>query len=177
MGESDIPFPLLSGQIISAVLQGKQAFYQINGQARLFDLKYDYIVPPTLTLTDQTITLGSGSGAINAFQTNYLKQWVTWIDNDSVGITWSISSVNMNQLQGYAQPLTLFTSQAGSVNFPMFNFNNPAGNVTFNIQNFSNTNYVMGTLHILMYDYRLKPYTGTPTVYTDINYVTGQGSQ
>lgn len=174
MGESDIPFPLLSGQAIRATVNGVETFYQVSKQARWFDLKFDYVIPPAQKLTDQTITLGSGSGAINAFATQFLKEWVTWIDNDLIGVTWSISSVNINQLQGYGQPLTLFTSPAGSVNFPMFNFNNPAGNVTFDISNFSLTQYAAGTLHVMLYDYQLKNLTAAPSVYTDISYSTGR---
>ena len=177
MGDSEIPFPLISGQYISAIENGKRVFYQVSKQPRYFDFSQDYELAPSASLSDQAFTLGSGSGAINAFQTPYLKEWVTWIDNDDLGVSWNISNTAMNKVQGYTKPLTIYTSPYGSVSFPMFNFKNSTGNVTYTLQNLSATDTIAGTIHVLMYDYMIVPFSGSvPQYYTDIEYVSGEQS-
>jgi len=179
MAENDIPFPLLSGQFISSIgANGQREFYQIIRQPTMFDLTYQYAIAPTESLEDQTITNGTGSGQISVFKTNVpgLKQWVTWIDNDYLGVSWNVVDVKANTMLGFNRPLTKYTSPFGSVNFPLFILNNSSGNVTFNLTNLSKLNSIAGTLHVLMYEYVIKPYTGTPpTYYTDISY-KGSGS-
>ena len=79
--ENDIPFPLLSGQWVATYINNVKSFVKISGQPKFFDLSYAYEIGPDLEIADQTLTLGTGSGAISAFRTNFLKEWVTWIDN------------------------------------------------------------------------------------------------
>ncbi len=177
MDENDIPFPLLSGQYISTS-QGtdrNRTFWQIVKQPSMFDLSFSYEIAAGLSLADQTITNGTGSGAISVFKTSVpgLKQWVTWIDNDYLGVKWALVDINMNSLSGFTRPLTKYTSPFGSVNFPMFILNNPSGNVTFTLENLSTTKTIAGTLHILMYEYTIRPAASAPSFYTDIEYKSG----
>lgn len=178
--ENDIPFPLLSGQYISAFqdTSNVREYYQIVRQPSFFDLTYSYEIGPGLELSDETITLGTGSGALSAFRTNVpgLKQWVTWIDNDYLGVRWDIVDVKMNSLKGTNEPETKYTSPFGSVNFPKFILNNASGNVTFTLSNLSSTKTIAGTLHIMLYEYQIEKAKGTPQYYTDIEYRgTGAG--
>lgn len=179
--ENDIPFPLLSGQYVSGFDNTNQirVFYQVDRQPSFFDLTYKYEISPLQKISDQTITLGTGSGALSVFRTKVpgMKQWVTWIDNDYLGVTWNVVDVNMNSLTGFSEPETKYTSPFGGISFPKFILNNSAGNVTFTLSNLSSTKTIAGTLHILMYEYALKKASGTPPYYTDIEYKgTGAGS-
>lgn len=178
--ENDIPFPLLSGQYVSGFANGSnnRTFYQITRQPSFFDLTYRYEIAPSDTIADQTITLGTGSGAISVFRTKVpgLKQWVTWIDNDYLGVTWNVVDVKMNSLTGFTEPETKYTSSFGGINFPKFILNNSSGNVTFTLSNLSKTKTIAGTLHILMYEYTIQQASGQPQYFTDIEYKgTGAG--
>ena len=50
MGDSEIPFPLISGQYISAIENGKRVFYQVSKQPRYFDFSQDYELAPSASL-------------------------------------------------------------------------------------------------------------------------------
>lgn len=179
MGENDIPFPLLSGQYISALnTDGARIFYQISRQPTMFDLPFAYEIAAGLSLSDQTITLGTGSGALSVFRTKTpgMKQWVTWIDNDYLGINWNIVDVKVNSLTGFNEPETKYLTPFGSVNFPKFILNNSSGNVTFTLKNLSLTNTIAGTIHIIMYEYTIQQVKTVPQVYTDIEFRSAGGS-
>ncbi|WP_298409468.1 hypothetical protein [Ferroplasma sp.] len=167
--ESDIPFPLLSGQYIGMYSASKKAeFYQkIVGQPKLFDLPYPYEIAPKSSIPNVTLTKGNAS----LFRTDYLKQWVTWIDNKFLGVTWTVNDVNLTSLISNPQPMTFLTNPFGAINFPMFIFHNVSGNVVFSLSNSSALHTITGTLHILMYDYKTENVTGTPSVFTDIDYM------
>lgn len=177
--ESDIPFPLLSGQWIATYINNEKRFAKIATQGKFFDLKYTYEIGPLLSITDQTINTGTGSGANSVFRTKYLKEWVTWIDNKYLQVAWTIDSVNINSLNSFAYPQDSVLTPYGSVNFPLFIYNNESGNVTFSLTNTSRTKTIKGTLHILMYEYRTEPLlpvnTTPPAQYTDIYYQRGEG--
>ena len=168
--ENDIPFPLLAGQFVAAYENNVKSYYKISGQPVMVDLAYPYEIGPDLEIADQTITLGKGSGAISAFRTNNLKQWVTWIDNDYLTVQWTIDNVNINSLNSFIEPLTAYISPFGTINFPLFILHNVSGNVTFTLSNTSLTKTIAGTLHIIMYDYKIEPVSSAPPQYTDIDY-------
>jgi hypothetical protein len=173
MAESDIPFPLLAGQHICMTdNEGNKVYYRIQRQAKMFDFPFPYEIPPLTSLRDNDISIGQGSGAISVFRTsaNEMKQWVTWIDNDYLGVTWTILDAKVNAILGNDQPETKYTSPFGSVNFPKFIFDNPAGNVTFTISNKNPLKLIAGTLHIIMYDYKVLPSKAVPEYCTDIGY-------
>ncbi len=175
--ENDIPFPLLAGQWISTSINGTKNYIKLAGQPKFFDLTYAYEIGPDLQITDQTITLGTGSGAISAFRTNYLKEWVTWIDNKYLQVSWVLDDVKINSLSSFNFPQTSLQTPFGSVNFPLFIYNNVSGNVTFTLTNTSLTKTIRGTLHIMMYDYKTgSPTSAVPPQYTDIDYNVGGGS-
>lgn len=178
MGENEIPFPLLSGQYVYANADGTKRYYEIVRQPRYFDLTVPYEIPPSTTITDQTITNGTGSGEISVFRTKVpgLKEWVTWIDNDYLEVSWTIDSVRINSLSGYSRPETKYTSPFGGMNFPKFILNNAAGNVTFDLTNTSPGKYIAGTMHVIMYEYVIKAITEAPAQATNVTYVTGEVS-
>lgn len=168
--ESDIPFPLLAGQYISAYVDGVKKFFKIQGQPKMFDLTFSYEIGPSLQIADQTITQGTGSGALSVFRTSYLKEWVTWIDNRYLTVDWVIDDKKLTSLDSFNQPLTSLITPIGSINFPLFVYNNKSGNVTFTLRNRSLTQTISGTLHVIMYDYKTEPAKEVPAVYTDIDY-------
>lgn len=172
--ENDIPFPLLSGQYFSVLNDGgnTRAFYKVTRQPTMYDFAYPYEIAPSESLADQDITIGSGSGALSIWRTkaNELKQWVTWIDNDYLGVIWNVVDVKINSMTGTSEPETKYLCPFGSVNFPKFIFNNAAGNVTFTLKNLSTTKTIAGTLHIIMYGYTSEPANVQPQYYTDIEY-------
>lgn len=179
MGDSEIPFPLISGQYIAYTTGFDQSgmpirdYYMITKQPTFLDLTYKYEIGAGQSLTDETITLGTGSGAISVFKTPYLKQWVTWIDNDSLGVQWTIVNSKMNTLNGFNEPMTIYTNPFGNINFPMFSFQNESGDVTFTLKNTSSSQTIAGTLHVIMYDYVISnklPEGQTPQYFTDITY-------
>lgn len=165
--ESDIPFPLLSGQYIK--YNGK--YYKVTKQPKMFDFPFPYELPPSGKLNDNSIQLNSTS-KVSAFSTseNQMKEWVTWIDNDYLGIVWNIASIKINSINGISEPETKYTSPFGSVNFPKFIFNNATGSVSFNLINTNPVKFIAGTIHIIMYDYKVALVDGTPDYYTDISY-------
>jgi hypothetical protein len=169
--ESDIPFPLLAGQWIATRVQDTKQYIKISGQPKFFDLTYAYEIGPDLSIADQTLTLGTGSGAISAFRTDYLKEWVTWIDNKYLGVSWKLDDVSINSLSSFSFPQDSIQTPYGSVNFPLFIYNNRSGNVTFTLTNTSLTKTIRGVLHVLMYDYKTDaPVATAPAQYTDIYY-------
>lgn len=169
--ESDIPFPLLAGQWVATKIQDVKNYIKISGQPKFFDLTYSYEIGPDLEIANQTLTLGTGSGAISAFRTDYLKEWVTWIDNKYLGVSWVVDDVRINSLSSFSFPQSSLQTPYGSVNFPLFVYNNRSGNVTFTLNNKSLTKTIKGTLHILMYEYKTdKPVTTAPSQFTDIDY-------
>lgn len=173
MDENDIPFPLLSGQYFSVLAgDGARQFFKVTRQPTMFDFPFPYEIPPTSILADQDITIGAGSGAVSVFRTkaNGLKQWVTWVDNDYLGVVWNVVDVKINSLLGSSQPETKYLCPFGSINFPKFIFNNSSGNVTFTLVNASPSKVIAGTLHIIMYDYTAERFQGVPPYYTDIEY-------
>lgn len=170
MASDDIPFPLLAGQYIAVHVNNEIEYYKIAGQPAMFDLTYPYEIGPGQKIADQSLTLSNGS----AFRTNQLKEWVTWIDNDYLTVSWTINSNRINSLNSITVPLTKNLSPYGSINFPLFIFNNPAGNVSFTLGNSSQTNVISGTLHIIMYDYRITKVSTIPQQYTDIDYRRGE---
>lgn len=173
---NEIPFPLLSGQFVYTTINGKKVYYELTRQGRYFDLQYPYEIPPATTLSDLSIQNGTGSGAISVFRTKVpgLKEWVTWVDNDWLSVSWVIDSVRVNTLSGFSEPETKYTSPTGSSNFPKFTINNSAGNITFTLTNRNPINMIAGTLHILMYDYVIAPYNAIPSSATDITYISGE---
>ena len=173
--ESDIPFPLLAGQWASVMVDGEKKFVKIKGQPKFFDLTFTYEIGAGLTLSDQAITLGTGSGSLSAFRTDYLKEWVTWIDNKYLGVTWVLNSTRINSLNSFEEPQNAIQTPYGSVNFPLFIYKNTSGNVTFSLVNNSLTKTIRGTLHILMYDYQTDkevtfPKGQEPAQYTETYY-------
>jgi len=169
--ETDIPFPLLAGQWIAAKINNSKKYIKISGQSKFFDLTFPYEIGPDLQIADQTITLGTGSGAVSAFRTDYLKEWVTWIDNKYLTVSWVLDDIKINSLSSFTFPQDSLQTPYGTVNFPLFIYNNRSGNVTFTLKNNSLTKTVRGTLHILMYDYKTDPPTETaPPQYTEIYY-------
>ncbi len=175
--ESDIPFPLLAGQWVATTLNDKKYYIKISGQPKYFDLTFAYEIGPGLQIADQTITLGTGSGALSAFRTNYLKEWVTWIDNKYLQVSWVLDDVNINSLSSFTSPQTVLQTPYGSVNFPLFIYKNVSGNVTFTLTNTSLTKVIRGTLHIMLYDYKTDtPTTTAPAQFTDIDYNVGGGA-
>ena len=169
--ESDIPFPLLAGQYFSTVINGNKRYFKIQGQPKMFDLTYAYEIGPGLQLKDETITQGTGSGTLSVFRTNFLKEWVTWIDNKYLEVEWMIDNKRLTSLDSFTQPLTSLISPFGSTNFPLFIYNNVAGNVTFSLTNNSTVQTISGKLHIIMYDYSTESVRETPAIYTDIDYM------
>jgi hypothetical protein len=169
--ENDIPFPLLSGQWVATYINNVKSFVKISGQPKFFDLSYAYEIGPDLEIADQTLTLGTGSGAISAFRTNFLKEWVTWIDNKYLTVSWQLDDVQINSLSSFREPQDSIQTPYGTVNFPLFIYNNRSGNVTFSLTNKSLTKTIRGTLHILMYDYHTEaPVATPPPQYTEIYY-------
>ncbi len=171
--EENIPFPLLAGQWIATTINGVKKYIQISGQARYFDIPYSYEIGPSLQIAYQSITLGTGSGALSAFRTNAngLKEWVTWIDNKYLTVSWNINSTDMNYLSNTPEAQTALQTPYGSINFPLFIYNNASGNVTFTLTNTSLTKTIRGTMHIMLYDYStLPPVSTVPDQFTDINY-------
>ena len=169
--ENDIPFPLLSGQWVATYINNVKSFVKISGQPKFFDLSYAYEIGPDLEIADQTFTLGTGSGAISAFRTNFLKEWVTWIDNKYLTVSWQLDDVQINSLSSFREPQDSIQTPYGTVNFPLFIYNNRSGNVTFTLKNNSLTKTIRGTLHILMYDYHTEaPVATPPPQYTEIYY-------
>ena len=83
---------------------------------------------------------------------------------------WTIDSVNINSLNSFIEPLTAYISPFGTINFPLFILHNVSGNVTFTLSNTSLTKTIAGTLHIIMYDYKIEPVSSAPPQYTDIDY-------
>ena len=172
--ESDIPFPLLSGQWVAKTIDGKKQYMKISGQPTFFDLKYSYEIAPTQQLQDLDIKLGSGSGGLSVFRTDYLKEWVTWIDNKYLEVAWRINSTDINSLNSFTTPQNVLQTPYGTVNFPLFIYNNRAGNVSFTLENKSLTKTIRGTVHIMMFSYYTEPPVATaPAQYTDIDYPSG----
>ena len=172
--ESDIPFPLLSGQWVAKTINDKKQYIKISGQPTFFDLKYSYEIAPTQQLQDLDIKLGSGSGGLSVFRTDYLKEWVTWIDNKYLEVAWRINSTDINSLNSFTTPQDVIQTPYGTVNFPLFIYNNRSGNVVFSLTNGSETKTIRGKLHILMYAYHTEPPVQTaPAQYTDIDYRGG----
>lgn len=178
MGENEIPFPLLSGQWVSVYKNGIEQYVRIMAQPRFFDLEYAYEIGPDLDITDQTINIGTGSGAVNVFRTSGLKQWVTWIDNKYLSVAWTINSLDINSLNSFSYPQDSVLTPYGSVNFPLFVYDDPAGNVSFTLTNTSLTKTIRGTLHILLYEYKVsKPLSSdkpAPIQYTSTFYQRGE---
>lgn len=170
MANDDIPFPLLAGQYFAASENGVKKFFKVVGQPTMYDLTYPYEIGPGLEIPDQTINLGTGSGAITVFKADYLKEWVTWIDNEYLTVKWKINSTDMNALNSFPEPLTKNIAQYGNINFPLFLYHNASGNVNFTLGNASLTKVISGVLHIIMYDYKTEPAQGMPQQYTDIEY-------
>ena len=169
--ESDIPFPLLAGQWASVMQNSTKQYVKISGQPKYFDLTYDYEIGPDLQIADQTLTLGTGSGAISAFRTDYLKEWVTWIDNKYLTVSWVLDDINVNSLSSFQFPQDELMTPYGTVNFPLFIYDNRSGNVTFTLKNASLSKTIRGTLHIMMYDYYTeKPVATAPPQYTETTY-------
>jgi hypothetical protein len=175
--ESDIPFPLLAGQWIATFIDNKERYVKIGSQPRFFDLTFAYEIGPGLELQNQNISTGTGSGANSVFRTKYLKEWVTWIDNKHLQVSWKIDDLSINSLNSFPYPQDSILTPYGSVNFPLFIYNNQSGNVTFTLTNTSLTKTIRGTLHILMYDYTTEPMmpagSPKPAQYTPIYYKRG----
>lgn len=172
--ESDIPFPLLSGQWIATTVNGKKEYVKISGQPKYFDLPYAYEIPPSEQISDISLTTGTGSGALSVFRTNHLKEWVTWIDNKYLAVSWRINSTDINALNSFTTPQNVLQTPYGTVNFPLFIYNNRAGNVSFTLENKSLTKTIRGTVHIMMFSYYTEPPVATaPAQYTDIDYPSG----
>ena len=168
--ENEIPFPLLSGQYIKY----DGSFYQIQMQGTIYDLTKTYAIPPGGELSGQSITMPTNS-SFNVFQTpvNGLYEWVTWVDNEYLGVSWKVLNRSVNDLRSYAEYLTKQTSPFGSVNMPMFILNNTSGSVSLTLTNLSSVKIISGTLHIIMYAYMTKQTSETPQAYTDISYAAG----
>ena len=172
--ESDIPFPLLSGQWIAKTIDEKKQYIKIVGQPVYYDLVYPYEIGASSQLQDLDIKVGTGSGGLSVFRTDYLKEWVTWIDNKYLQVAWRINSTDINSLNGFTTPQDVLQTPYGTVNFPLFIYENKAGNVVFSLTNKSSTKTIRGTLHILMYSYHTaKPVDTAPAQYTDIDYRGG----
>jgi hypothetical protein len=171
--ENEIPFPLLSGQYISVIENETVKYYRTTKQPKMFDLTYSYEIPPSGSIADQTITLGTGNGALSVFKTGALKEWVTWIDNKYLKVDWNVLDVKLTSLTSFSEPLTKITSPYGSSNFPMFILKNSSGSVTFTLTNNSPLHTISGTLHIILYEYAIEESKAVPQVFTNIMYPSG----
>jgi hypothetical protein len=159
--ENEIPFPFLSGQYIKY----NDEYYQIKGQGKFINAKYDYFLPPTVKQSGLSINAGN----TNLFATNGLYEWATWIDSEDLEVEWTVENRLMNTLRSFSFPLTFIQAPYGSNGFPLFDIKDAAGNITFALTNKSAVKAIAGTLQVMLYSYQIEK-VSKPDVYTDINY-------
>jgi len=122
-------------------------YYKIEGQGQQTILSQPYLIGPNLSQTGQ-FTVGN----LNAFQTgpNLLKQWVTWVDNEYLGVQWSINSTTLPILNGVPQYLTVQTSPPYSYDIQFYSVNEPAIQASFNLVNLNPNIPIRGILKVVV---------------------------
>jgi len=142
-----VPFPFLSGMIVRVKVGNGYEYYKIEGQGQQTILSQAYLIGPNLSQTGQ-FTVGN----LNAFQTgpNLLKQWVTWVDNEYLGVQWSINSTTLPILNGVPQYLTVQTSPPYSYDIQFYSVNEPAIQASFNLVNLNPNIPIRGILKVVV---------------------------
>jgi len=142
-----VPFPFLSGMIVRVKAGNGYEYYKIEGQGQQTILSQPYLIGPNLSQTGQ-FTVGN----LNAFQTgpNLLKQWVTWVDNEYLGVQWSINSTTLPILNGVPQYLTVQTSPPYSYDIQFYSVNEPAIQASFNMVNLNPNIPIRGILKVVV---------------------------
>lgn len=174
MGESEIPFPFLNGQVVEVKnSEGQPTFYRVAGQGKLSVKSLDYTIAAGKKNTDNTFTVGGA----DAFKTSSstMKVWVSWIDNINLKVVWTVGDRTINQLDGVASGLTYDTSPIGSYAMPLVSINNPTPSVSFDLINASSTNPVRGTFKVIIAEYRVSKLTEPVETYTSLDYPSGGG--
>lgn len=166
---SEIPFPLVAGQYIEARINNQPAYFEIVSQSQPKELTLNYLIPPSSKLTDQQFNLGNGVSVFVTDQ-NTLKQWVSWIDNINLEVSWTVTGQNMNILEGITNPLTFDTSPYGSTDQPFFLTGQPRPTVSFDLINGSTVSIVRGVFKVIVYEYAIKQVPTKPAVFTRTRY-------
>jgi hypothetical protein len=169
---SEISFPLKARQFVQILSGGKTLFLEVTAQSQPKVYTAPYLILPGSSITDQIPQIGN----LNIFDVNSdeLVQWVTWIDNKNLGVTWKINGQEQNLLQGISSPLTHEISPKGNSAAPFFLYNQPRANVTYSLVNLSQELPIRGTLEVILYSFSVKPVTTTPSVYTVAGYSLSQ---
>lgn len=172
---TEIPFPLMARQYVQITSGGKPYFLEIQAQSQPKIFKIPYVLLPGTELKDQIPSLGT----LNIFDVDseHLVQWVSWIDNRDLGVTWKINSQSENDLQGQSSPLTHEISPKGNTSAPFFLYNAPRANVTYTLSNLSSIYPIKGEFEIVLYVFRVKPVTAPPAVYTVAAYSLAEATQ
>lgn len=172
MVENEIPFPFLNNMTVEKRdSSGNPAFYKVIGQGTTSTLTVDYTITPGGKLTDQTITAG-GSDAFKTTSTS-LKEWVSWIDNENLQVSWTLGNTKINQLNGVSYPLTFDTSPIGSFTMPLATVNDPTPNVSFDLINGSSSGVCRGTFKVILVSYRVERLQNPVDTYTSLDYSGG----
>jgi len=163
-----VPFPFLSGMIVRVKVGNGYEYYKIEGQGQQTILSQPYLIGPNLSQTGQ-FTVGN----LNAFQTgpNLLKQWVTWVDNEYLGVQWSINSTTLPILNGVPQYLTVQTSPPYSYDIQFYSVNEPAIQASFNLVNLNSNIPIRGILKVVVASFTVVKLTQPPAPnqpFTDI---------
>jgi hypothetical protein len=169
---SEISFPLKAHQYVQIVSGGKTIFLEVTAQSQPKVFTAPYLILPGSSLTDQIPLIGN----LNIFDVNdtELVQWVTWIDNKFLGVTWKINGQEQNLLQGSSSPLIHEVSPKGNTAAPFFLYNQPRANVSYSLTNLSSEVPIRGNFEVVLYSFNVKPTTTVPSVYTVAGYSLSQ---
>ncbi len=163
------PFPFLPGMIVGVKGENGYNFYKIKGQAQQTILTAPYLIPPNLSVVGQVFTIAN----INAFQTNSrtLKQWVTWVDNEYLGVNWVINGVTLPQVNGVPQYLTVQTSPAYSYDIQFYSVAEQNIQASYNLYNLNTQQAIRGILKVILNTMTVEPIQSLPAgqTFTDLS--------
>ncbi|MGC8699267.1 MAG: hypothetical protein ACP5RE_03735 [Candidatus Acidifodinimicrobium sp.] len=163
------PFPFLPGMIVGVKGESGYNYYKIKGQAQQTVLTAPYLIGPNLNLQGQTFTVAN----ISAFQTNArtLKQWVTWVDNQYLGVNWVINGTTLPQVNGVGQYLTIQTSPAYSYDIQFYSIAEQNIQASYNLYNLNPNLPIRGILKVVLNTMSVEPLQSLPAgqMFTDIS--------
>jgi hypothetical protein len=164
-----VPFPFLSGMIVRVNTAGGQIYYKVGGQAQQTILTAPYLIGPNLNSLNLQFTIGQ----VNAFQTSdtLLKQWVTWVDNEYLGVQWTINGTTLPLLNGQAQYLTVQTSPPYSYDIQFFSVGQINIQAAYNLFNLNTLAPIRGVLKVVLATTSVKQIPQPPAnqPFTDIS--------
>ena len=171
-----VPFPFLPGMIVRVSTGNGYEYYKIEGQGQQTILSQPYLIGPNLSQTGQFVV----GNNLNAFQTGpgLLKQWVTWVDNEYLGVQWNINGKTLPILNGVPQYLTVQISPPYSYDIQFYSVNDPAIQATYNLVNLNPNVPIRGILKVVVISYSVVKLTQPPSPnqpFTDIT-IGGSGS-